>query len=64
MENRNNSGQKPSRLMQLKSNYHDKIMREKEEKLIRMYEDNQKKALNRTTDLLIWDLLFNRLSAK
>jgi hypothetical protein len=47
MENRNNSGQKPSRLMQLKSNYHDKIMREKEEKLIRMYEDNQKKALNR-----------------
>lgn len=47
MENHNNNGQKPSRLMQLKSNYHDKIMREKEEKLIRMYEDNQKKALNR-----------------
>lgn len=47
MENVNNHNPKPSKLMQLKSDYHDKIAREKEEKMVRLYEENQKKALNR-----------------
>lgn len=43
----NTGGKKPSRLMQLQSNYQDKIMREKEEKMVKMYEDNQKRVLGR-----------------
>ncbi|XP_052058178.1 zinc finger C2HC domain-containing protein 1C-like isoform X2 [Mytilus californianus] len=47
MENVNNSGRRPSKLMQLKTDYQDRIMREKEEKMVRLYEDNQKRTLER-----------------
>ena len=39
--------QRPSRLQQMQSNYQQKILREKEEKLINMYEENQKRALQK-----------------
>ncbi|XP_062588688.1 zinc finger C2HC domain-containing protein 1C-like [Saccostrea cucullata] len=45
--NNDRAGQKPSRLQQLQSNYQQKILREKEEKLINMYEENQKRALQK-----------------
>ncbi|KAK3092325.1 hypothetical protein FSP39_001311 [Pinctada imbricata] len=37
----------PSKLQQLQSNYQQRLMKEKEEKLIKMYEDNQRRALQK-----------------
>ncbi|KAL4237705.1 Zinc finger C2HC domain-containing protein 1C [Mactra antiquata] len=40
-------GQKPSRLEQMQMEYQKNILKQKEEKLINMYEDQQKRALNK-----------------
>lgn len=45
--NNASEGLKPSRLQQLQSNYQQKILKEKEEKLVNMYEENQKRTLHR-----------------
>lgn len=42
-----NIGHKPSRLEQMQVEYQKNILREKEEKLINLYEENQQKALQR-----------------
>ena len=46
MENGNHSG-KPSRLEQLQSGFQQRRLREKEEKMIQMYEENQHRVLQR-----------------
>jgi hypothetical protein len=46
----NGTGQKHSRLEMMQADYQKRIMKEKEEKLIKMYEDNQKKAINRVNN--------------
>ncbi|XP_064622039.1 hepatoma-derived growth factor-related protein 2-like [Lineus longissimus] len=43
----NRTGQKQSRLEMMQADYQKKILKEKEEKLIKMYEDNQKRAMER-----------------
>ncbi|KAL5007945.1 hypothetical protein ScPMuIL_013526 [Solemya velum] len=45
MENR--PPQKASRLLQMKADYQDRLMKEKEEKLVQMYENNQRRALQK-----------------
>lgn len=44
-----NIGQKPSRLEQMQAEYQRNLLKEKEEKMISLYEENQQKALQRVT---------------
>ncbi|RUS83024.1 hypothetical protein EGW08_009212 [Elysia chlorotica] len=43
------SDRKPSKLEQMRADYQKKLMKEKEEKMVHMYEENQRKALMRLT---------------
>ncbi|KAK3599637.1 hypothetical protein CHS0354_029096 [Potamilus streckersoni] len=43
----NHASQKPSRLVQLQSDYQQRLLKEKEDRMIQMYKENQKKALER-----------------
>ena len=40
---------KPSKLEQMRADYQKKLLKEKEEKMVYMYEENQRKAMMRLT---------------
>ncbi|CAL1527587.1 unnamed protein product [Lymnaea stagnalis] len=43
------AGRKPSKLELMRADYQRKLLKEKEEKMVQLYEDNQKKAMMRVT---------------